>query len=460
MKHIPTFDHFLKEVVNLNQTRIDVAEGSTETITTFLKNNEVFKDKFISTTPQGSYRQRTIIKPVNPEQDFDVDLLFELTPVSDWGAADYLKNLAAEVQKTDRYKGKVDTRGKTRCVTIDYESDFHIDIVPCIATENGLVIMNKETDDYEGTDGDGYAEWFEGQNKITKKNYLIKVVRLIKYIRDYHKEFDAKSVILTTLIGNQVYESDASETHYPDLPTAFKTIMNRLNTFLQENESMPEICNPVLPEESFTRNWDEEIYTEFKGKILEYNEQINEAYDELGEAESLAAWQKVFGEDFSLPETAVEATIKSSASFQLDKEDHKRPLSDIATSETLTHKVRVDAFLYTRDGLKRLRGINSDASFKNGLSIKYVAQTNVREPYEVWWQVVNTGKHAAAEKGGLRGGFFKAQQKNGRPSSNKLINWESSKYNGKHWIECFIIKEGVCVARSGRFFVNIRNPNF
>jgi hypothetical protein len=121
--------------------------------------------------------------------------------------------------------------------------------------------------------------------------------------------------------------------------------------------------------------------------------------------------------------------------------------------------VRVDAFLYTRDGLKRLRGINSDAIFQNGLSIKYVAQTNIREPYEVWWQVVNTGRHAAKEKG-LRGSFFKAQQKSGKSSSNKLINWESSHYNGKHWIECFIIKEGVCVARSGRFFVNIRNPNF
>ncbi len=188
MRHILTFDYFLKEVVNLNQTRIDVADGSSETITTFLKNNEVFKDKFISTTPQGSYRQRTIIKPVNPEQDFDVDLLFELTPVQEWKAEDYLQRLAAEFQKTDRYKEKVDTRGKTRCVTIDYESDFHIDIVPCIERDGGLVIMNKKTKEYEKTDGDGYAQWFEGQNKITKKNYLIKVVRLIKYVRDYHKE--------------------------------------------------------------------------------------------------------------------------------------------------------------------------------------------------------------------------------------------------------------------------------
>jgi len=130
MKLDQSFSQFLKNVVNLNQGRIDVAEASMETMTTFLEENELFSQFFVDTQPQGSFRQETIIKPVNPEMDFDVDLLFEMNAVDGWEPKDYLLKLSNEFKKTERYKDLVDTRGKERCVTIDYESDFHIDIVP------------------------------------------------------------------------------------------------------------------------------------------------------------------------------------------------------------------------------------------------------------------------------------------------------------------------------------------
>jgi hypothetical protein len=72
---------------------------------------------------------------------------------------------------------------------------------------------------------------------------------------------------------------------------------------------------------------------------------------------------------------------------------------------------------------------------------------------------VNTGPHAAS-KNGLRGNFFNAKLTGGSPSSNKHVNWEHTEYTGKHWIECFVIKEDVCVARSGRFYVNIKNSTY
>lgn len=123
---------------------------------------------------------------------------------------------------------------------------------------------------------------------------------------------------------------------------------------------MPEICNPALPEESFTRNWTEEHYSEFRDKIQEYNDLINNAYDEPDESKSLEIWQQVFGEDFSLPASSDQESSKSDITFSLEESDHVHPLNEIANSERLTHKVRIDAYLYTKNGLKRLRGINSD----------------------------------------------------------------------------------------------------
>ena len=211
MKLETSFNNFLKNIVNLNETRYQTAKSGVETITSILQNDEVFGDKFIDAKPQGSFRQETIIKPVNSDMGFDVDILFEMDPVDDWEPADYLNNLSAQLKKLDRYKDKVDTRGKTRCVTIDYESDFHIDIVPTIETATGFVVMNKTTNQFEPTDGDGYAQWFARKNLTTGKKHLTKTVRLLKYIRDSKGSFDVKSVVLTTLVGNQVLDTDKAD---------------------------------------------------------------------------------------------------------------------------------------------------------------------------------------------------------------------------------------------------------
>ncbi len=52
---------------------------------------------------------------------------------------------------------------------------------------------------------------------------------------------------------------------------------------------------------------------------------------------------------------------------------------------------------------------------------------------------------------GLRGEIFRGDK----------LRVEHSLYTGKHWIECFIVtNEGVCIARSGRFYVIFLNPRF
>ena len=119
-----------------------------KTFKQFLQNDEIFGDKYIDAKPQGSFRQETIIKPVNIDCEFDVDILFEMNTVDGWEPSDYLNKLSAQFKKFDRYKDKIDTRGKTRCMTIDYESDFHIDIVPMIRRNGISVVMNKTTNQY------------------------------------------------------------------------------------------------------------------------------------------------------------------------------------------------------------------------------------------------------------------------------------------------------------------------
>ncbi|MBP7619912.1 MAG: hypothetical protein KA745_02985 [Gemmatimonadales bacterium] len=80
------------------------------------------------------------------------------------------------------------------------------------------------------------------------------------------------------------------------------------------------------------------------------------------------------------------------------------------------------------------------------LWLRFESSTNVPEPYQVHWQVVNTGEEAAAHNQ-LRGDF----------NSHQLgkVHWETTAYAGTHWVEAFVVKDGVCLARSGRILVKV-----
>lgn len=57
----------------------------------------------------------------------------------------------------------------------------------------------------------------------------------------------------------------------------------------------------------------------------------------------------------------------------------------------------------------------------------------------------------ALNAGDGRGAFYDCNK-------SGTVREEKTKYTGTHWVECFVVKENVCVARSGEFVVNIVQP--
>lgn len=450
------FEKFLIDTVNLNKTRFDTARNGFETISLFLRNHDHLGKLFRDTRPQGSFRQKTIIKPATIDDEFDVDLLFQMTKVDDWEPKDYLQNIEKAFQDSDRYKDMVVTAGKSRCVTIDYADDFHIDVVPSIESGSQQFIMNRKDNEYEMTDGDGYAKWFQDADSFADGNLKL-VVRLLKYLRDVKSTFSAKSVVLTTLLGRMVEGSDRSD--YIDVPSSFAYLYLRLNQWLQDNESMPEIKNPVLPSETFNRHWDQTKYENFRNKIATSAELVEAAIAETDTESAVDKWQDVFGSDFPSAESKAKALAMQEAAvatypFSIGDTSHCEPPP---WESQITFKAHLDGYLYDRSGNKKFRGIRSGTKIPSDLAIKFVCSTTTPAPYNVKWQVVNTGRHAA-DRDQLRGGFFEAKDLENRKMRNQHINWEISEFTGSHWIEGFIIKAGAIVARTGKFVVNIKNP--
>lgn len=444
MKLAEHFNTFMTDVVNLNQTRIDTLKTRVDAIVAAIEGFDVYSEILIDTTPQGSWAHRTIIKPAGIAGAFDADVVAFVKPHDDWTPADYINHLYEQFKSHGTYADKVSR--KTRCVTIQYANEFSIDVVPCIRRsgfwETTEWILNRTDDIEEQANPDGFTEWLLQQNAYVGNNQLIKVVRIFKYLRDFKLTFSAKSILLSTLIGQRISWLDEIGNEFSDIPSSLRTVIKRLDAYLQERPDMPEVVNPRLPSESFTRHWDQDKYTNFRSCIHRYAEWVDDAYAENDRDESVIKWRRIFGDNFAKSVVLSKAT--NLVETQIDDVSH---VTQPPWPVLPTGRIEVTATLHSSKEGNFLGTYRSDGpALSPGTWLHFSAKHSFTNNVAIRWQVVNTGWAARAARC-LRGGFDHTGSE----------VWEHTLYRGKHWIECFAVdlKRGVSLGRSGRFYVNI-----
>jgi hypothetical protein len=258
--------------------------------------------------PQGSFRLGTVIKPIDCDHDFDLDLGCKLRKgISKETQTQYdVKKLIQKELEAYRQSYHIDEKleEKKRCWCLNYKGqpNFHMDIVPCIP-ERELRIKNIHqsifeagetdrnairfalstvditdnthknyqliSDDWPLSNPEGYAGWFEfkmaSQKGLfeahadtqvddipsnTRRTILQKCIQLLKRHRDvfFQNNKDSKiiSIILTTLAA-KAYNGE------PDLIKALMHILNNMETLIRS--TTPRIPNPVNPKEDFADKW-------------------------------------------------------------------------------------------------------------------------------------------------------------------------------------------------------------
>ena len=440
MKLIKYFDAFLEDEVNLNQTRLDTLGDRVGSITNYLEHgSHDLKSMFVQTIPQGSYAHGTIIKPVGLYDEFDADLLLELTEDDSWEASDYVEQLYQAFRSSSIYKDKVSRR--TRCVVVDYAKDFHVDVVPYLQRHDQQYITNRKDNLFELTNPEGYNAWLEEKDRTTERN-LIKVIRLVKYLRDYKNTFSVKSFILSLLLADRVNDVllIGDSKHYCDVPTTLKHVLEALNKYLQANPTMPLLTDPSCPSESFNHRWKQDEYATFRDKIKYYSGKVTAAYDETDKAKSLALWQEVFGSDFQAPAATTSLSVKSAAALAPSTEKWLDRDFGITTAIDRRYEVKMVGSIVARNGFRHYDLPARGNQVQKGRSLRFsIRKCNVPAPFDVYWKVRNFGAEAEALSA-LRGDMHKDDGSQQRT--------ESTSYRGRHYVDCYIVKNGVCVAKS------------
>ena len=291
-KNNQDFQDFLRDEVNLNQSRLDRLNTSVRAVDSYLKEHLTGYQKM---ERQGSYALGTLIKPVDDNDEYDADIQIVMNPNPKWKAKDYVNEVNGTLKQNKNYADKLSL--KTRCVTIDYAGDFHLDVVPRVTMDGKPCVCNRIDNKFEETDGTGYRDWFNEQNRRTGGN-LKRVVRLLKHLRDHKNNYTAKSILLTTLAGNTIKPSDEYTEAVSTVADTLVTVLTRMDDYLQQHPYMPEIRNPVLPTETFNRHWTQTKYANFRTRVNSHVRTAKRAKEESSSEDAIKIWQELFGENF------------------------------------------------------------------------------------------------------------------------------------------------------------------
>jgi hypothetical protein len=295
------FTGLLDRAVNINADRLCQLDDHVAALKEFLRGDEGLSPIIRRFVPQGSWAQRTIVRPL-PGQQFDADVLVEIKQQKRWAEdpRQYLLAVHDALTASARYRSRAEL--KTRCVRVVYANDCHVDLVPYLHTSGWFErheIVNRAENSFEEVNPSGFTEWMRGRDRLAAGN-LRKTIRLLKYLRDYKQTFTVPSVILTVIVGSRVswWRSQLLE-GYTDLPTAFTRLVTDTDRWLQERPDLPEIADPSCPQARFDHRLTQRGYGNFRDRFHGYAETIRAAYDIEDRGESLTLWRRVFGDEFA-----------------------------------------------------------------------------------------------------------------------------------------------------------------
>ncbi len=441
MKLSDYFAEFLRDEVNLNQSRLDDLNERVGTITAVLKAADNLEGRVLDTIPQGSWAQRTIIRPAFGNQ-FDADFLVQIAEDAAWNANPQLYNEAVWDALRSHGTYSLMTTRKERCVRVQYANFCHVDVVPYVVQASGAeVIVNRSSNQFEATNPMGFTSWLHEKDDLTKGN-LRKVIRLLKYLRDRRSAFALKSVLLTTLVGNVV---DSWRTfnpeYYADVPTTLTHLLDDLDAWLQARPTRPSVSDPSCPATTFDHRWTDQQYAVLRERMHVLAAQIRQAFSSGGVRSSVERWRNIFGTTFptELSTHAVNKSVRNKTLKSVIRAPKEEFIEDRFRVD-LTHIVEIDCDVvhFNRAERRTLRSRGNRVPKARKLLFR-IRSTDVPPPFRVFWKPRNFGPESEQARD-LRGEIIADNGKN--------VREETTKYMGRHWMECYIVKNGVCVART------------
>ena len=278
---------------------------------------------------------------------------------------------------------------------------------------------------YPNTHDDG--SWLT-TNPIDQKNTMREFAKeypsfiyVCKIIRCWRMENNVQisGIVIDSILFD--YFKKQNDITFKAPPNNFDFLEKIKNIFLYLSLSSPHLVQII----------GEMNYKETKHE--KFSKKAKKAFIKMSEPDLAILWDNLvdlFGDGF--PDNPSEM-VKN------DKEMFIQDMFPLKITERLTIDCNV-----IKDGFRSfsiLNYLNQKSSqlffVPKSMSLEfYIKECSAQKPYKIYWKVRNVGKKAR-ERNDIRGAIIQGEDK----------HKEKSVFHGPHFVECFIVKNGVCIAR-------------
>ncbi len=373
----------------------------------------------------GSYGRNTAIHGIS-----DLDMVYEL-PAKDLERFKKVdgngpSQMLQEVKKciAARYP-KTNLRGDGQVVVVEF-GKFRVEVLPAF--------YNSTDGSYTYGDTNDGGSWptckprdeiraFNDRNKTSNRN-LKRVCKMLRAWKDYHGA-PMSGMLIDTLAYNFFKDNkDYDSTSYASYPLLVRDVFAYLESLPSQDYWLAPGSNQrVINSGNFQR------------KAKKATTKCHAALEAENDKKKGQLWREVFGKRF-FPKLGIARSLREKAIFRSTEQF----IEDMFPMD-IHFDVDIDCEV-SRDGQNesRIRWLEKKFFWLQlNRSLRFhVISCNVPKPYEVLWKVRNVGP-LAESKNQIRGEIV--------TDKGHLEKIERSSFQGAHFVECYVVKEGYCVAR-------------
>ena len=378
------------------------------------------------TVEQGSIAMSTTTQNDSNDYDIDVAIIFDKENIGDLGP-NAIKNVIVKALKKKCTNFKKEPEAKVNCVRIEYNDGYHVDFA---------IYRKKEDDVYEHAgskwserDPRAITNWFLSEVRETGI-VLRKCVRLLKMFCKSRSHWRMPGGLIQTVLVDEKVGSNFERIDEAFVNT-IKGVRDRLYVSTEINNPADETQSLLITES------DKIEVVNLRNRLDKYIDKLNILNDsDCTEEDAMNAWRDFFNHDFwETEKTAAQDEVNSAYYYKNTEQfiESSFPI-DLQNSLKINCSVEMNGFrpylLY--------EFLNNFGFLIPQKKLEFfIEDTDVTEPYDIYWKVRNVGEYAL-KRDEIRGQIVRSNSKN---------HGEHALFKGPHFVECYIVKNGVCVAR-------------
>lgn len=428
------FQTFLSDI-EPSKTTIEQISSAHKALRSYLTSHDSYGKHCVHTYLSGSYAKHTSIRPAKDVDNIDVDIIVETDYGTDSNSADAINELRDALADSSKYSS---AHLQTHSVGISL-SNLDIDVVPLAIVGENRFIGCIDDGKWAKTNPKGHIEWSTAVNEERDGKFK-PVVKIMKWWRRENCPDDErwpKGITLEKIVAD--YFPDELSLYEDIVIQLMENIVDSYETILADGIK-PKVIDPSLETNDLAEGYRAGDFEAFVRAIHGDLNLISE------EGSSSSTWRKILGSRFPVDaeNKFVLSSVYLSIPDALSVPYRKTPPWPITCRKP---RLIIVADVTYPDG-KHQRISTNDQTIPKNCKVDYkVLRSPSLATAAAKWQVVNTGAESQAANQ-LRGGFEDSNiPKGGRH--------ESTAYRGRHYVQCFLIKNKKCIAYSNEFFINV-----